>query len=64
MVFLTEPGGLEARWRTYAAQTSASPKLWMDAYLAAFAVAAGCELVTFDRGLGQFPGLKVELLAA
>jgi predicted nucleic acid-binding protein len=29
-----------------------SPKLWTDAYLAAFASVAGLTLVTFDRALG------------
>lgn len=29
-----------------------SPKVWADAYLAAFASAAGLKLVTFDRALG------------
>lgn len=63
MVFLAEPEGIERRWQAYAAQPSAFPKLWTDAYLAAFAVAAGCELVTLDRGFGKFAGLRVELLA-
>lgn len=30
MVFLAEPDGMERRWQSYAAQPSASPKLWMD----------------------------------
>ena len=30
---------------------SVSPKMWMDAYLAAFAETAGLTLVTFDRAL-------------
>ena len=36
----------------------ASPKLWMDAYLAAFAIAGGCQLVTTDQGFAQFPSLR------
>ena len=31
---------------------------WTDAYLAAFATAAGCRLVTFDAGFSRFPGLS------
>lgn len=33
-----------------------------DSYLAAFALAGGHSLVTFDRGFAGFPGLQVELL--
>jgi predicted nucleic acid-binding protein len=29
-----------------------------DAYLAALAIEHGCELVTFDRGFGRYPGLR------
>lgn len=38
----------------------------MDAYLAAFAIVEGCELVTFDRGFRLFEaeGLKLLLLTA
>ena len=36
----------------------------MDAYLAAFAVAADAELVTTDEAFGQFEGLKVTVLGA
>jgi uncharacterized protein len=51
VVWADEPRGLEARLRASTAQTSASPKAWMDAYLAAFAEAAQLTLVTFDRAL-------------
>jgi toxin-antitoxin system PIN domain toxin len=57
-----EPAGLTARWQAFAVRDAASPKLWMDAYLAAFAVAAGCRLVTTDAGFRQFPGLDLLLL--
>jgi uncharacterized protein len=52
-----EPAGLESRWRELAGRDSASPKLWMDAYLAAFARAGRCRLVTTDAGFRQFPDL-------
>lgn len=29
-----------------------------DAYLAALAIEHGCELATFDRGFGRYPGLR------
>jgi uncharacterized protein len=57
-----EPAGLEAVWRRFAVRGTASPKLWMDAYLAAFALSGGCRLVTTDTAFGQFGGLDVELL--
>ena len=57
-----EPAGLERRWRQLAARDTASPKLWMDAYLAAFAIAAGHQLVTTDKAFRQFKGLDVLVL--
>ena len=52
-----------AFWRNLSSRVTASPKLWMDAYLAAFAIQANCESVTFDAGFRQFAGLRLELLA-
>jgi len=46
-----EPQNLEARLRALTSHAAASPKEWMDAYLAAFAETAGIQLVTFDRAL-------------
>ncbi len=46
-----EPLGLEALFRLRSHSKLASPKEWTDAYLAAFAEAAGLTLVTFDRAL-------------
>lgn len=57
-----EPAGLERLWSGYALRDAASPKLWMDAYLAAFAVAGGFRLVTIDAAFRQFRGLDLKLL--
>lgn len=57
-----EPAALEGRWKEFALRGTASPKLWMDAYLAAFAVAAGCRMVTTDSGFKQYQGLDLTLL--
>lgn len=59
-----EPKGLEALWHRLAERNSASPKVWMDAYLAAFAIGHGAELVTFDADFRNFEkdGLKLRLL--
>lgn len=58
-----EPPELESIWRQLACRDSASPKLWMDAYLAAFALAGGLTMVTTDRGFTQFSGLELLLIA-
>ena len=52
---LPEPDGLESRLRFHSRLGSASPKVWADAYLMAFASAAGLKLVTFDRALESRP---------
>ena len=61
---LEEPSGLESRWLELAVLPSASPKVWMDAYLAAFAILHDLELVTLDRDFRNFErdGLKLRLL--
>lgn len=57
-----EPAGLEPLWKELAARGTASPKLWMDAYLAAFALAARYRMVTTDAAFRQFPGLDLLVL--
>lgn len=46
-----EPLGLEELLRTLTVGVTVSPKIWMDAYLAAWAEAGNLTLVTFDRAL-------------
>lgn len=48
---LAEPEGLETEFRPRSRLSSASPKVWGDAYLLAFAAIAGLKVVTFDRAL-------------
>jgi len=50
-VFMAEPPEIEARFRKRSSRASASPKTWADAWLLAFAEAAGATLITFDRAL-------------
>jgi len=57
ILWMEEPSGLEALWGKFAGATKPSPKLWMDAYLAAFAMAGGHQLVTTDQAFKQFKGL-------
>ena len=51
IAFLAEPEDLESHLRKHSRLRSASPKVWADAYLLAFAQTAGIRLVTFDRAL-------------
>src|SRR5436189_5496731 len=39
IAWVEEPHGLESHWKKLAGKAKSSPKLWMDAYLAAFAMA-------------------------
>lgn len=48
---LAEPENLEPEFRSRSRLSSASPKVWVDAYLRAFASVAGLKLVTFDPAL-------------
>jgi len=59
-----EPPGVLALWQRLAARDSASPKVWMDAYLAAFAMGGGLRLVSLDHDFKNFvaPGLDLLLL--
>jgi len=59
---LDEAPGTLAQWRQLAARDTASPKVWMDAYLAAFAMAGGLRLVTLDRDFKQFASQGLNLL--
>ena len=59
-VFVAEPEGIESEFRARSQSLSASPKVWADAYLLAFATVAGLKLVTFDHALGaQGPEVQV-----
>ena len=49
--FLEEPPNVEVAFRGLTRQLRPNPKIWSDAYLAAFASAAGMQLVTFDQAL-------------
>ncbi|HZF08077.1 MAG TPA: TA system VapC family ribonuclease toxin [Thermoanaerobaculia bacterium] len=57
-----EPPGVEPLWRELAVRGTASPKLWMDAYLAAFALAGRYRMVTTDAAFRQFRGLDLLIL--
>ncbi len=63
VIYLDEPDRLETIWRSLTRrQGGPEPKTWTDAYLAAFALAAGVALVSFDGGFQAFRGLNLTLL--
>ena len=57
-----EPPGVSALWHRIAACDTASPKVWMDAYLAAFAIRAGVRLVTLDGDFKKYRRDGLDLL--
>lgn len=59
-----EPEGTRELWLELAAIPSASPKVWMDAYLAAFAIRASLSFATLDADFRRFEaaGLQLQLL--
>jgi toxin-antitoxin system PIN domain toxin len=61
--FANEPGSIESHWKHFAQRDSSSPKLWMDAYLAAFAMTGGLKLVTTDKAFAQFKELDAIILS-
>lgn len=62
VLLANEPTRLETRWKALAVRDLASPKTWMDTYLAGFALAGGHGLVTTDRAFEAFPGLDLTLI--
>ena len=62
--YVPEPRGLAPLWIAFSKRDDHSHLLWTDDYLAAFAQAAGAQLVTFDRGVhARYPSVAVHLLA-
>ena len=63
IAFLAEPEKVETTWKGLTDLGSRSPKLWNDAWLAAFAMEQSLQLVTFDTGFKQFVGLHHLILS-
>ena len=59
-----EVAGTRALWLALSRSRQASPKIWMDAYLAALTITQDMELVTFDQGFRNYrdSGLSLRLL--
>src|SRR5206468_7677711 len=58
-----ESPSFEKLFQTLSSRPRPSPKLWADAYLAAFARTANLTLVTFDQGLRAMPSLPLLVLS-
>lgn len=56
--FAPEPEGVEETWKCLAVRKTPSPKVWMDAWLAAFSSMPGHRLVTIDQGFLDYEGLN------
>lgn len=53
---------LDAAFEKYTNGRLFSPRLWTDAYLAAYALVGGLTLMMFDRGFRAFPGLQSQII--
>ncbi len=56
--WLSEPAGLDELLGQWAGQLDLRAGKWTDAYLAAFAAASGCRLVTFDGDFHVYRGVE------
>ena len=63
VVYLEEPPGLTPVFKSLTQIPRPEHKRWTDAFLAAFAMRSGLEVVTFDADLTGLPGVSVRLLA-
>lgn len=64
VIFLEEPGSIAAVFKALTQAAFPGHERWTDAYLAAFALAAKAEIVTFDTGFRGTDGLTVRLLVS
>jgi uncharacterized protein len=55
---LQEPTSIDHHFAALTTRADFPHRLWTDAYLAAFAIASGSRLVSFDADFARFPGLQ------
>jgi toxin-antitoxin system PIN domain toxin len=58
ITFLQEPPSVDSVFQSLTLAPGLPQRLWTDAYLAAFAIAGGHRLVSFDADFLRFPGLN------
>ncbi|MEI9814559.1 MAG: TA system VapC family ribonuclease toxin [Acidobacteriota bacterium] len=63
IAFASEPAGIEQAWKPQTRGHHQGHHFWTDAYLAAFASAAGLTLLTFDRAFARRKDVGVHLLS-
>ena len=63
VIFVDEPMGIDITLRKLTMLTTYSTNVWTDAYLAAFALTADLEMITFDKGFAQFKSLRCMILS-
>ena len=56
-----EPDGTFEKWKQLSSSPFPSPKIWMDAYIAAIAIEADLPLVTFDKGFQAYAEQGLQL---
>ena len=59
----TEPEGTFELWQKLSSSPFPSPKIWMDAYIAAISIQAKLPLVTFDKGFQAYTSAGLQLVA-
>jgi hypothetical protein len=64
VTFLAEPPGLDELLTQWAGKLDLRDGQWADAYLAAFALASGCRLISFDESFHRYPGIEFLHLTA
>ena len=57
-----EPVGIKTLWPEMGRRATASPRVWMDSYLAAFAMAGGMTMVTLDDDFNAFKTRGLDLV--
>ena len=62
VAFQEEPETISTLWPRAGKRATASPKVWMDVYLAAFALSGGLTMVTTDRDFGAFKSRGLDLI--
>jgi len=60
--YTAEPAEVEKLWFSFMAVPAAKGSVWTDAWLAAFALARGVRLVTFDSGIRRWRELAPVIL--
>ncbi len=60
--WIAEPPGIDAHWRRLTNRDDYSTHVWMDAYLASFAIASDIAIATLDKAMTQYDKLECIVL--